>query len=179
MFSKLKSNYQLSNVLVRVFFVLTFVFMRWQDFLGSAYIMDIAALTGGEVYLSGTAKLLLALFSAALLGTILMLLLPLVVNLFLNIARIYSLPRAEYCLLAHLYCTIGFFICGLLNLINLITPIFLVWDSVLFPFVVTVGCAISFYLVTARLYFNDVTKPNYFKCLLILFGVLLVLAVLL
>lgn len=177
MFNKLKANYKLSNVLVRVLFVLMFVFMRWQDFLGSAYIIDFAALTGGAI--SGTAKLLLALFSAALLGTILMFLLPFAVNIFLNVARIYSVPRAEYCILSHLYCSLGFFVCGLLNLINIITPVFLVWGAVLFPFIVTVGCAVSFYSVTARLYFNDVTKPHYFKCLLMLFGVLLVLAVLL
>lgn len=179
MFSKFKSNYNLANVLVRIFFVLTYVFMRWQDFLGTSYILDFSAITGGAIQLSGTSKLLLALFSAALLGMVIMFLLPFVVNLFLNLVRIYSVPRAEYCLMVHLYCTIGFFVCGLLNLINLITPIFLTWGAVLFPFVVIVGCGISFYFTTSKLYFNDVTAPHYFKCLMIVLGVLLLLAVIL
>lgn len=177
MFSKLKSNYNLSNILIRVLFVLTYVFMRWQDYLGSAYIMDLSAITGG--YISGTAKLLLALFSAAFMGTVLMFLLPLLVNIILNIARFYSIPRAEYCLLAHLYCTIGFFVCGALNLINIITPVFLVWGSVIFPFIVTVGCFISFYLATAKLYFNDVTTVHYFKHMMIVFIVIVIGAVIL
>ena len=34
MFNKLRANYSLSNVLIRILFVLTFVFCNWQEFLG-------------------------------------------------------------------------------------------------------------------------------------------------
>ena len=104
---------------------------------------------------------------------------PVFTGLFLNVAKIYSVPRAEYCLLVNLYCAIGFFINGLFGLINLITPVFMVWGSVIFPFIITLGCFISFYLVTSKMYFNDVTKVHYFKCLLVVALVVLFLEVVL
>ncbi|MCM1194519.1 MAG: hypothetical protein NC099_03440 [Corallococcus sp.] len=171
MFGKLRANYRLSNILVRILFVLTFAFCTWQDYLGVVNSLYLSEMTA---YLNGTGKLFIALASALLLGTALMFLLPVLTNAFLNIARIQSVPRAEYCLLTHLYFAIGFFICGLLNLINLITPVFMVWGRIIFPFVVSVGCGISFYRVTAKLYFNDVTVLNYFKHLLIAFAIVLV-----
>lgn len=137
--------------------------------------MNLSAMTGGTFNLNGASYLLLSLFSAAFMGVILVFLIPFLANVFLNVARIYSVPRAEYRLLVLLFFTIGFFINGLLNLINLITPIFLVWGGVLFPFIVTIGCCISFYSVTARLYFNDVTVVNYFKHYLIVAAVLALL----
>ena len=53
----------------------------------------------------------------------------------------------------------------------------MVWGGVIFPFIVTLACFISFYLVTSKMYFNDVTKVHYFKCLLIVAAVVLVLEV--
>ena len=106
-----------------------------------------------------------------------MFIVPFLAGLFLNVSKIYSVPRAEYCLLVNLYCALGFFVNGLLNLINLITPVFMVWGGVIFPFVITLVGFISFYLVTSKLYFNDVTKVHYFKCLLIVALVVLVLEV--
>jgi len=171
LFNKLRANYSLSNVLIRILFVLTFVFCNWQEFLGVVVSMNGVFASGGVAF-SGSVKLFLALMSAALLGTILMFVVPLLANLFLNVAKIYSVPRAEYCLLVHLFCSIGFLICGLLNLINLFTPVLLVWGGVIFPFAVAAGCSFAFYKVTAKLYFNDVTVVNYFKYSLIAFAVL-------
>ena len=67
--------------------------------------------------------------------------------------------------------TIGFFINGLLSLIHLFTPILLGWGTVLFPFLVSVGCTYAFYKVTAKMYFNDVTVVYYFKALAVVFFV--------
>ena len=187
MFSKLRANYSLSNVLVRIFFVLAVVFATWQDMLGAANyyavsgwsnaIIQMGDTQGVLLRLNGSVKLVIALTSSALCGVVLMFLTPFIAGLFLNISKIYSVPRAEYCLLVNLYCSIGFFACGLLNLINLITPVFMVWGGVIFPFIVTLACFISFYSVTSKLYFNDVTKVHYFKCLLIVAIIVLVLEV--
>ncbi len=174
MFTKLKNNYRLSNVLARIFFVLAFVFAKWQT--------GLAAATLTESYLQtslGASKLFVALTTVAGLGTGLMFLLPVIVNAILNFAKIYSVPRNEYCLFAHVFCALGYFICGALNLINVFTPIFAVWGRVLFPFVSSLIAALLFYKVTAKLYFNSSTSVYYFKVFAIAYLVIvLVLEVL-
>lgn len=175
MFNKLKSNYNLSNVLVKVFYVLAVVLSTWQISLGRVYYLYNSGIAYG---LNGAAKLVIALMTSAIIGLLLMALTPVLTNGFLNLGKIHSVPRAEYCLIVNLYCAIGFFINGLLNLINLITPIFMVWGGVIFPFIVTLGCFVSFYLVTSKMYFNDVTQVHYFKCLLIVALVVLIVEVL-
>lgn len=167
MVNKLKANYNLSNVLVRIFYVLAVMLSTWQGMLGTVYHTYIGVSADFLAQLNGSLKLVIALMSSSILGVGLMFLTPFLAGLFLNFSKIYSVPRAEYSLLVNLYCAIGFFINGLLNLINLITPIFMVWGGVIFPFIITLGCFVSFYLVTAKMYFNDVTKVHYFKCLLI------------
>lgn len=178
MFNKLRANYNLSNVLVRIFFVLAVVLATWQTSLGTVNYMYLGVSTDFLAQLNGSEKLVIALLSSMIMGVILMFLTPLLTGLFLNISKIYSVPRAEYCLLANLFCAIGFFISGILGLINLITPIFMLWGSIIFPFVITLGCFVAFYTVTARLYFNDVTRVHYFKCLLVLALIVLILEVL-
>lgn len=177
MFSKLKANYNLSNILVRVFFVLAVILSIWQSMLGTVYYMYLGVSADLLAQLSGSAKLVIALMSSMIVGVALMFITPFLAGLFLNVCKIYTVPRAEYCLLVNLYCAIGFFINGLLNLINLITPIFMVWGGVIFPFIITLGCFISFYIVTSKMYFNDVTKVHYFKCLLVVALVILFLEV--
>ncbi len=179
MFGKLRKNFNLANILVKVFFVLAVVFSTWQTSLGTLYYAFVGNLASGIMDgFSGAAKLTIALLTSAVLGVILMLVTPLVTNLFLNVSKIYNVPRAEYCLIVNFFCTVGFFLNGLLNLINLITPVFMVWGGVIFPFIITLGCFVSFYVTTSKLYFNDVTKAHYFKCLLIAALVVLVLEVL-
>lgn len=177
MFNKLRANYNLSNVLVRIFFVLAVVLATWQTSLGTLYHMYIGVSADLLAQFNGAAKLAIALLASLIMGVILMFLTPVLTGLFLNLSKIYSVPRAEYCLLVNLFCAIGFFISGLLGLINLITPVFMVWGGVIFPFVITLGCFIAFYLVTAKLYFNDVTRVHYFKCLLVVALIVLVLEV--
>lgn len=183
MFGKLRANYNLSNVLVRIFFVLAVVLSTWQDMLGAVNyytvsgFMQFGNMQELMVGLSGAAKLLIALTSSLIVGIALMFLTPFLANVFLNVSKIYSVPRAEYCLLVNLYCALGFFVNGLLNLINLLTPVFMVWGGVIFPFLITLGGFVSFYLVTSKLYFNDVTKVHYFKCLSVVAIIVLVLEV--
>ncbi len=163
MITKLRKNFNLCNVLARILFVLTFVFASWQTYLSAT------------VLVMGQATLWLALVTSIVVGVALMFLLPVIANLILNWSRIFSVPRAEYCLLCHIFGTLGFLICGLLNLVNLFTPIFSVWGGVLFPFVSLLICAISFYVTTSKLYFNVATRVYYFKVCLIVFFVLVVI----
>lgn len=153
--SKLRSNYRLSNVLIRLAFVLTFTFSTWQ-----------ASLAATVIYL-GEPSLWMALMSSALLGVILMFLVPFVASTFLNVSRFYNVPRAEYGLLALLFFSLYYLACGALRLVNIFTPTFLTWGEVLFPFFVSLGCVIWFYSVTKKLYFNDVTAVYYFRNLAI------------
>ncbi len=109
------------------------------------------------------------LFSGILTAVIFVLLIPFLTNLILNMLRLFNIPRAEYILLVFLFFDIGFLACGLLNVVNFFTPILLTWGGILFPFLVFFGCSLGFYKVTSKLYFNDVTRPYYFKNLAIIF----------
>lgn len=164
-------------MLVRIFYVLAVVLATWQTMLGTVFYASFGFSAEVFAQLTSAAKLTVALMSSVIMGVALTFLTPFLAGLFLNVSKIYTVPRAEFGLLANLFCAIGFFVCGLLNLINLITPIFMVWGGVIFPFVVTLACFIAFYSVTSGLYFNDVTKAHYFKCLLIVALAVLVLEV--
>ena len=168
MINKLRANYNLSKLLIRIAFVLAYVLYSWQDSFGVTSLM-LGDLAGSTAY-----NLLVALMTSALLGLIIMLIVPIVSNVFLNYSRFYTVPRAEYGLLLMLFVSLYFAVCGVLKLINLITPLFLVWGDVLFPVIVSLGCVIWFYAVTAKLYFNNLTKPYYFRNVAIVYLVLVV-----
>ena len=178
MISKLRSNFRLANVLVRIAFVLTYVLYSWQNILSTMQVvLQMYGLAAGEF---GTYTLLMAIFASLLIGAVLMLVVPLVANVFLNFSHFYNVPRAEYKLLTLVFCTLFFLGSGVISLVNLITPLFLTWGEKIVPFFVATGCAIGFYAVTKKLYFNDVTAPYYFRNLVIvyfivafLFGVVL------
>lgn len=163
MIEKLRHNFNLTNVLARIFFVLAFVFASWQQYLTAT------------VLTFGQSSLLWGLLTAFIVGVALSFLMPIFINLVLNWARIFSVPRAEYCLFGIIFAALGMFVCGLLNLVNLFTPLFLVWGAVLFPFVSLTVAMLCFYKVTSSLYFNDVTRVYYFKLCLIVYAVLAVL----
>lgn len=163
MIEKLRHNFNLTNVLARIFLVLMFVFANWQQYLTAT------------ILVLGHSSLALGLSAAFIVGVILAFLLPVLINLVLNWAKIFSVPRAEYCLLGIIFTALGMFVCGLLNLVNLFTPLFIVWGSVIFPFVSLLVAMLCFYKVTSTLYFNDVTRVYYFKLCLIVFVVLAVL----
>ena len=169
MFTKLRSNYRLSNVLVRIAFVLCYVLYSWQTSLIVTE-MTVSEMTRmGFGYYSEMAVLPMALIVSSMIGVGLMFLMPFLARTFLNVSRFYSVPRSEYGLLSLVFVTMYLLVCGLLRLVNVITPIFLVWGDVLFPFLTSLGCVIWFYVVTSKLYFNDVTKPFYFRNMAIVY----------
>lgn len=161
MIAKLRSNFNLSNALVRILFVLTFVLANWQTCLAATLLVF------------ERTNLWMALSMCLILGVAFMFLLPVLVNFALNMVRIYSVPRAEYCLLAHAFFALGNLILGLLKLVNLFTPALLVWGGVLFPLISSLIAAVLFYKVTAKLYFNDLTVVYYFKMFAIVYLVIL------
>ena len=135
---------------------------------------------GQTLNMSDTYLIVVSVFSSLLIGVVLMFIVPLIANVFLNVSRLYNVPRAEYGLIVQLFFVLYYLVCGLLSLVNLFTPILLTWGGEIFPFVVATGCVIWFYAVTKKLYFNDVTAWYYFRNLAIayfvvalVFGVLL------
>ena len=133
MFSKLRNNYRLSNVLIRIAFVLCYVLYSWQDILGNTHL--VLTMYGHALNLSDSYALVTAIIASLLIGVVLVFLVPFVANVFLNFSRLYNVPRAEYGLLTHLFFTLYYFVCGVLSLINLFTPLLLTWSEKLFPFV--------------------------------------------
>ncbi len=166
--NKLKTDYRLSNMLVRILFVVGFVFSCWQDLLLST------TMVASYMGLPSGAVIPTMLLTGIIMGVVLTLIIPFVINMLLNFLRVYNVPRHEYVLIALMFFDIGFFAVGILNLVNLITPLFIVWGSVLFPLIVSLGCTIGFYKVTANMYFNDVTRQRYFKNLAILYVALVI-----
>lgn len=157
MISALRKNFNLCNVLARILFVVTYVLSHWQ--LGLAATLQVL----------GETNWLLAVVTLAVLGTAWMFLLPVLVKFLLNTARIVSVPLSEFTLFAHLFCSLAFVVLGLLNLVNLFTPLLVVWGQKLFPFVAALVASVAFYATTSKLYFNDATRPHYFKMFAIYF----------
>lgn len=169
MFNRLRSNYRLSNVLVRIAFVLAYVFYNWQNTLATTQVM--LSMYGTVVNLPGAYVFIITIFSSLLIGIALMFLVPFVAGFFLNFSRFYNVPRAEYSLIVHVFFTLYYFVCGALSLVHLFTPLLLTWGAKMFPFLVATGCVIWFYAVTKKLYFNDATAQYYFRNLAIVYFV--------
>lgn len=167
---------------MRIAFVLSYVLYSWQN---SLYVVEMTSREMSYLNLDGLGvfsdvyNLFMAIFASAAIGVGLMFLVPFLTRTFLNVSRFYNVPRAEFGLLAHVFVTLYYLVCGALRLINVFTPLLLVWGDVLFPFLTSLGCVIWFYIVTSRLYFNDVTKPFYFRNMAVVYFVIAFLPILL
>ncbi len=167
MIDKLRQNYRASLWAVRILFVVTFVFAQWRE-----------SVTALMLFMNNN-SIWLALAMCALSGIIALVLYPFVINVLLNLFRIYSVPRAEYVLLALFYASFGQLITGALNCILFITPVVVTWGAILFNFIGTTVAAVMFYAKTSKLYFNDITRVYYFKNLAIVYFVVMILGVIL
>ena len=163
MIQKLRQNYQLSNLIVRILFIATYVFFEWQNAISASEIVL------SRYGMSQDYSVLLSILTSLILGLILQFLVPVLCNAFLNIAKIHTVPVSEYTLLAVLHFVLFFLVVGTFRIVNIFTPIFSVWGDIIIRFVVALGCGILFYGVTQKLYFNDVTTPYYFKTFGIVF----------
>lgn len=158
-----RKNFKISNITAKLLFALMFVLSHWQTGLAATLLI------------SATPNWLLAIAALAFLGVCFMLLLPLITGVLLSWARIVSVPRAEFNFFAYCFCTVGFVVLALLNSVNLFTPLALVWGGAIFPLVATLSAAVAFYATTSKLYFNDLTRPHYFKMCAIYFVAFVVL----
>ena len=151
MFSKLKSNYRLANILARALFVVAFMFASWRRFFEASYIV------------MKHSDLLLALVAAGLFGIVLQFLIPVVCGLFLNFARNQTVPVAEFCIFAYLYFAAGMATTGAILLVAWFVPTTMVWLEMIAPVFCTLLFGFLFFLRTSKLYFNDVTVVGYAK----------------
>ena len=149
-FTKLRQNYRLSKTLASILFIFAYAFSCWQRAYAATYLV----LQRADIWL--------AIASALFLGIILQFLLPVLVNLFLGLARVHSsVPTAEYCVIAYMHFALGFVLCGIADLFGWFFPVASVWISAIVPVVVTLAVGFLFFKVTSKLYFNDVTTPSY------------------
>jgi len=150
MIAKLRANYMLANVLSKILLALAYVFASWKTFAGLMTMM------------LGSAAWPTILLGCSFSGAVMVVLAHFLPKLYLKFAKIYTVPHSEFSLLATLAFAMYYLMVGLLNLILLAVPTFLVWADALFPIVSALVCWLVFYSVTGKLYFNDVTKPYYF-----------------
>ena len=164
MFTKLRQNFRLSNLLARILFVVTYAFYCWQRAYAATYLV----LQRADIWL--------AIASGLLMGVVLQFLLPVLVNLFLGLARVHSsVPIAEYCVITYLHFALAFAVCGVANLFGWFFPVASVWISAIFLAVVALAVGFLFFKVTSKLYFNDVTTPSYAVAVAVVVCVLVVL----
>jgi hypothetical protein len=155
MIAKIRNNYMLSNLLSKALLVCTYIFANWKIVAGT-----LTAMLGSASW----AMILFVSTNSAAITVVLAHFLP---KLYLSLAKIHSVPHSEFSLLATLAWTAYNLLVGLLNLILLAAPTFLVWGAVIFPVVSVLASGVVFYVVTSKLYFNDATRPHYFKTLAI------------
>lgn len=163
MINKLRQNYNISNILATVAFALTYAFAKWFNFTSVSSIFI------------GNSNIMVVVLAALLSGFIFAVILPYAINLVLNIARINFVPRAEYSLLAKLFFSATYLVCGLLNLLRFLSPFFAVWGEMLVFAVTTTIAVFSFYSVTAKLYFNNNSRVYYFRLIVIVYIVVMLL----
>ncbi len=151
MITKLRENYKLSDLIIRILFVGGYLFANWQT---TASVVNLMVPQSNIWYV---------VLVGIMAGILWMCLLPFVINIILNVARLYSVPRAEFCLIAMFCMCVNYVILGLFNLVNLFTPLLMVWISVIAPVISALVAGILFYKITSVLYFNDASRVFYFK----------------
>lgn len=161
MIDKLRKNYKLSSVLTKVFYVASFVLANW------------FRMSSATLYVYGKPNLLLTIFSTLIAALIFVFLLPVLIRWFLRLSRFINVPQNEYPLIALLFFTIYNLVYGGMTFIQLATPLYIVWGNLVAHLLVGTLCFVGFYKVTANLYFNDVTKPYYFKTIAIAYFIVM------
>ena len=163
MIAKIRNNFKLANVLSKTLLVCTFVLASWKDAAGALSLVFSCA--------PWTSTILLSLFAAGIVVVVAHFL----PSLYLQLAKIYTVPKSEFSLFSTLAFATYYLVLALFNLIYFVAPTLIVWGSILFPTISVIGVGLCFYLVTSKLYFNDLTRPFYFASLSIIVIVLAVL----
>ena len=164
MLTKIRTNFNKVNVASKILLVVAYVLAMWKEFA--------AVLTA---YL-GNAQWVMVLFGCSISGAVVAVIAHFIAKLYLRMTRLHTVPVREFSLFSTLAYTLYYVLLALLNLIILVAPTFLVWGSVIFPVVSALASGAAFYLVTSKLYFNDVTRAYYFKTMAIFVIALTVMA---
>ncbi|MEG1528081.1 MAG: hypothetical protein RR248_04435 [Clostridia bacterium] len=162
MIEKLREKYALSAWLIRIAFVVTYVFAFWYDTCG---IVDYMSM----IFVDFTASLWYVPLVAVVTGICMLGILMIMVSVIINFCRLYYLPKAEFTLIVTAFFVLRHLIMGVLKLLYYITPIIHIWGQLLIPLIATLICAILFYKTVKKLYLNNLNEPHFFKCELILF----------
>lgn len=162
--NKLLKNYNLSLWIVRIVYVALSVLTSY------AY----AELLLVSYGISGDA---LVLVTATLSSILTLVLFTWIVGLMVNINRIFFVPINEFKFLAIFCGCITLSIKGLCMLLILAVPYAGMWLTHMGSAIgITVGMGV-FYLITNRLYTNDMTKPYYLRAILFAYVFFFILGV--
>lgn len=165
MIDKLRKNYNASSIIIRLLFVLLYCVANFNTCNSI-----VAAYMGQQEWY---VILLVLVLSAVLV----MVILPFVITLLLNIARLYNMPRNEYVLIAYVCMCIQFLCIILGNLLMLALPFMGTWITIIMNFIGIAVAMLVFYIITSKLYFNDATKPYYLRVIVIVFAIFVVMGV--
>ena len=164
MITKLRANFKLTNILSKALLVLAYTLACWKDSAGALTLLI------GCAPISAT--FLCCLFSGGIVAVVAHYL----PRLYLKISKIYTFDPSEFSFFATLAWTAYYLLFALFKLIYLVAPTFIVWGGVIFPVISVLLAGLAFYVVTSKLYLNDLTRPYYFATLAFLVIGLAVLA---
>ncbi len=159
MIKQLRQNYSLSRVLVHALYVLCSILAMWHD---------VFSLLNAYIYCTPWIVLLVTVFCSFIVSLIV----PFVTKLLLRLFRFYNVLYSEFSLIVLAFMAINNLLIGLAGIPNFFTPTYYIWQVCLVNFVISAICTLIFYKVTAKLYFNEVTRVHYFKIVSVLFLVL-------
>ncbi len=170
--NKLRKNFISADIIVRVMLVLCYAFASWrmvyQTLLYSQF-SDFAVI-------QGSSAVLVAVLSALIYGVLVQFIATWVSSVFVNVSG-FALPRAEYGFWVKLFVAAYYFVLGCLDIINLFTPVAIVWLSTVVSFIVFTACSAGFYFVTKKVYFNSENAARYFCKVSIVYVIFAVLEI--
>lgn len=170
MINKLRKNINLADVVVRVLLALSCAFASWR----TAYQTLLYSQFSDFAVIQGSSAVYVACLTALVSGVLAQFIAAWLSNLFVT-ANGFTVSRSEFGFWVKLFVTAYYFTLGALDLINLFTPLAVVWLATAVPFVVLTACFVGFYVVTKRLYFSDDDAPRYFYRLSLIYVIFAIL----
>ncbi|MDD3831907.1 MAG: hypothetical protein PHW00_04565 [Clostridia bacterium] len=175
MIQRLRNNYTLSKWLARILYVLCYTFGNWQ--LLKSSVISVVQTNNAVMSTPMYASFWLVLLTGILSGVVALLILNLLLVILLNVTHVYYLPRSEFATVITGIVAIKHLLLGILNCLYFITPLISVWGGLLFECLgVTVMFALI-YIVSRKLYLTNQTAPFFFKSLLVLYSIFIVIRV--
>lgn len=166
---KLKLNYGKTVIVIRLLFVVSFIFANIYNLLG------VGNLLKQTMDINGAALLISVLISAMLTALLISLIVRPILGVILGLAKIYYLPVYEVSAVALLCMTLSNGILAILNATFFITPVIVPWGLILFSFISSTITVLLFFKIMKKNYLNSTNAPYFFKvtsiCYFIYFGI--------